>query len=99
MQRRLHQNSRVPGKVYVTGHRVSKVGPYHTALEYDDGTSPRWISAGPQGKSVEGFERLVGGVGSETNRVRTSDEPKRNRTLGIVTPPPCVSMYPHTANV
>jgi len=83
----LAQNGRAPGKIYVTGHRVGKVGPYHTALEYHDGTLPQWISAGPQGKSVEGFERLVGGVGTERNLVRISDAPKRNRTLGIVTPP------------
>ena len=78
---------RGPGKIYVTGHRVGKAGPYHTAIEYDDGTGVQWISAGPEGRTSEGFESLVGGIGSETNGVRATDRPALNITLGEVSPP------------
>jgi RHS repeat-associated protein len=81
------QKGRTPGKIYVAGHRVGKVGPYHTALEYDDGTGVQWISAGPEGTSLEGFEKLVGGVGNEVNGIRATDAPGLNKTLGVVTPP------------
>ena len=77
----------MPGKIYITGHRVGKVGPYHTAIEYDDGSGAQWISAGPEGTSLEGFEKLVGGVGNAVNGIRPTDAPALNITLGEVTPP------------
>jgi hypothetical protein len=85
------QKGRTPGNIYVTGHRVGKVGPYHTALEYDDGTGVQWISAGPEGTSLEGFEKLVGGVGNESNGLRRTDRPILNKALGVVAPPKGVS--------
>jgi hypothetical protein len=85
------KEGREPGKIYITGHRVGKVGPYHTAIEYDDGTGVQWVSAGPEGRITEGFERLVGGVGNEVNGVRATDRPALNVTLGEVVPPQGVS--------
>jgi hypothetical protein len=81
------QKARTAGKIHITGHRVGRSGPYHTALEYDDGTGVQWISAGPEGMSAEGFENLVGGVGNMVNGVRPSDAPSNNIVLGIVSPP------------
>jgi RHS repeat-associated protein len=85
------QKGRIPGKVYVTGHRVGTFGPYHTALEYDDGIGVQWISAGPEGTSLEGFEKLVGGVGNESNGLRRTDRPILNKALSVVAPPKGVS--------
>ncbi len=82
---------RMKGVIYITGHRTLKVGPYHTAIEFtphgSDDTA--WISAGPE----DG--RLVGGIGTRTNRVRESDTPKKNRVFGIIIPPPGVTAHAH----
>ena len=53
------QPGRAPGQVYVTGHRVGDVGPYHTAVEYDDGTGR------PTTLSAEGID---GDLTSDVNR-------------------------------
>ena len=37
------KEARQEGTIYVTGHRVGEVGPYHLAIEYDG----QVISAGP----------------------------------------------------
>ncbi len=82
---------RMKGVIYITGHRFLGVGPYHTAIEFtphgSDDTA--WISAGPE----DG--RLVGGIGTRTNRVRESDAPKKNRVFGIIIPPPGVTAHAH----
>jgi hypothetical protein len=70
--------------VYITGHRVGGVGPYHTALEYDPGTGPIWTSAHtPEGRLDAGLfgDPITSGVGSPF------DAPANNITIGTVTPP------------
>jgi RHS repeat-associated protein len=82
------QNGREPGQVYVTGHRMGGIGPYHTALEYDDGTGqPTTLSAG----STDGELR------SDVNR--PTDAPVNNNTLGTVTPPAGVSPGRYFSNL
>jgi hypothetical protein len=68
----------LPG-VYLTGHRVLGVGPYHLAGEYvgEDGTV-QWVSARPDNFW---FGRLQGNVNE------TRDRPEQNTTLGLVVPP------------
>ena len=74
------QGARAPGEVYVTGHRVGGAGPYHTAVEYDDGTGrPTTLSA----------QSVNGDLTSDVNR--PSDAPANNITLGRVAPPAGVS--------
>lgn len=59
---------------------MGAVGPYHTAIEYDDGTGrPTTLSA----------ERIDGKLTSNVNR--PTDAPANNITLGTVTPPAGVS--------
>lgn len=82
------REEREPGRIYVTGHRVGGVGPWHTAIEYEDDLGTYWISAGPEGFTLEGYESLVGGVGTYGNGERPGDLPERNATLGEVRPPP-----------
>jgi len=72
---------RQPGKVNITTHRISEDLPYHMALEFDDGTTTRVLSAGPVGIGLEGAEFLVGGLG------RPSDIPSNNFAIGTVQPP------------
>ena len=68
--------------IYVTGHRVGAVGPYHTAIEYVDGSGQsHWLSAGPEGTSTEGLVSLV------SSPYRPSDTPGNNSILGRVIPP------------
>lgn len=86
------QMRRTPENINLTGHRVGRVGPYHTALEYDDGTGVQWISAGSEGVTLEGLDRLVGGVGNELNGIRAADRPTLNKTLGVIIPPVGVSV-------
>ena len=81
------RGEREPGRIYVTGHRVGGVGPWHTAIEYQDELGTYWISAGPEGFRPEGYEALVGGVGTYGNGQRPGDLPERNTTLGEVQPP------------
>jgi RHS repeat-associated protein len=73
--------------IYVTGHRVRGIGPYHTALEFDGGDGVEWISAGFAGYTFEGMDRLVVGVGNLANGMRPTDAPSRNIALGRVIPP------------
>jgi RHS repeat-associated protein len=69
-------DERRPGHVYITGHRVGRVGPYHLAVEYDDGKRrPTTLSAGDRGGELE----------SEVNR--PLDTPSNNITMGTVMPP------------
>ena len=75
-------------QVYLVGHPVQAVGPLHTAIEYRDEYGVFWISAGPEGWSVEGFQVLAGGVGTYTNGVRPTDVPANNAVLAEVQPPP-----------
>jgi RHS repeat-associated protein len=77
--------------IYLTGHRVRGVGPFHTALEYDNGAGIEWISAGFDGYTSEGMNRLVSEVGSVINQSRPGDAPWRNVALGRVIPPPGLS--------
>ena len=67
---------RGPG-LYVTGHRVSVIGPIHLAIEFrKEGEKPTTVSAGP------GFLVLVG------EQDREGDfEPGSNFTIGEVDPP------------
>lgn len=81
-------DTRRPGQVYLVGHPVQAVGPLHTAIEYRDEYGVFWISAGPEGWSVEGFQVLAGGVGTYTNGVRPTDVPANNAVLAEVQPPP-----------
>ena len=74
-------NQRKVGEIHITGHKVGKIGPMHTAIEYTDSTGTRWISAGPED------EKLVAGVGTLTNSVRETDAPSENIVLGVVKPP------------
>ena len=69
-------------KIYVTGHRVGKAGPYHLAIEYTDDSGPHWISAGPE----DGL--LVSGQDLQ----RPTDKPVLNVTIGEVSPPNGVSV-------
>ena len=78
---------RVPGTIYITGHRVGIFGPYHTAIEYDDGNGARWISGGPEGYGFEGHKYLVGGIGDGINGIRPTDMPALNILIGEVQPP------------
>ena len=66
--------------MYVTGHRVGGVGPYHTAVEHRDGTGRATTL------SAEGID---GHLTSEVDR--PTDAPANNITLGTVTPPAGVS--------
>ena len=66
--------------MYVTGHRFGGMGPYHTAVEYDDGTGR------PTTLSAEGID---GDLTSDVNR--PTDAPANNITLGTVAPPAGVS--------
>lgn len=81
----------VARNIYLTGHRVQGVGPFHTALQYDNGAGIEWISAGFDGYSLEGMSRLVSEIGSLINNSRPGDAPWRNITLGKITPPPGLS--------
>ena len=71
-------DDRVAGVVYVTGHMVGGVGPWHLSIEYqsEEGDDPVTLSAGPAGG------RLV----SDPNR--PSDHPTINETIAAVEPPP-----------
>lgn len=79
---RLHQMEeyygRVPGYVYITGHRVfPKREPVHLAVEYRDPVTlqAEWVSSGPKvGFSPTGLV-LVSEDG------RTSDDPPMNHTV------------------
>ncbi len=82
---------RSPDRIFITGHRVGRYGPIHTAIEYRGEQGVFWLSAGPEGYGVEGFRALVGGVGSARNGVRQTDAPSGNSVLGEVQPPPGVS--------
>ena len=82
---------REKGRIFVTGHRIGGVGPVHTALEYRDELGVAWISAGPEGVSLEGYRALVGGVGTARNGVRETDAPAINAVLAEVRPPPGMS--------
>lgn len=66
--------------MYVTGHRFGGIGPYHTAIEYDDGTGR------PTTLSAEGIDDKL-----TSNPNRPTDIPAKNITLGTVTPPAGVS--------
>ncbi len=86
-----------PGQIYITGHPVYG-GPYHLALQYDDGSGVRWISAG----TAEGLwdlglfgDPVVSGVGTLENRFRDSDRPEYNVILGTVAPPAGTSPGEH----
>ncbi len=68
---------RSAGTIYLTGHRVFQIGPYHTAVEYTDETGPHIISAGPQGGL------LVSGQDGQ----RPTDLPALNVTVGEIHPP------------
>jgi len=70
--------------IWVTAHRVGKIGPYHTAIEYVSENGDReWISAGP--KLLTG--RMVSELGIEgEKRGRPTDQPDSNMTVGRVTP-------------
>ncbi|MGH8030441.1 MAG: RHS repeat-associated core domain-containing protein, partial [Arenimonas sp.] len=84
-RRALANGGRGAGRIYVTAHRVGRLGPRHLALEYTagEGGVPMWISAGPEGTGIEGFDRLVG----DSNLARPSDVPVDNITVGQVQPP------------
>ena len=85
------ESRRRPGRVYLVGHPVNGGGPIHSAIEYRDEYGAFWISAGPEGWSAEGFQFLVGGVGSYVNGVRPTDAPENNSALAEVQPPPGLS--------
>jgi len=82
---------REPGRVFITAHRIGEVGPIHTAIEYRDELGVYWLSAGPEGYSLEGYRALVGGVGTARNGQRQTDAPWKNAVLAEVRPPPGVS--------
>ena len=60
---------------------VGKVGPTHLAVEYSDGNSIEWISAGPENGN------LSDGIGSTGNNIRSTDAPSKNSYYGRVSPP------------
>ena len=76
--------TRLPGRIWATGHRVAKYGAINMALEYRaaEGAVPMWISAGPEGGSIGGFDLLV----SDSNLLRPTDIPSDNFTVGEVIP-------------
>jgi len=78
---------RVPGVINVTGHHVPGTEIWHLALEFGEGDSVSWISAGPKGLSIEGVKFLVAGVGELGSGIRASDEPAANVAFGFIIPP------------
>ena len=83
---------RPTGVIHITGHSVLKIGPTHTAIEFEPETRPggvSWISGGPvdrpSGMPIDGD--LAGGVGTLVNDVRAVDAPENNFTIGQVIPP------------
>ena len=67
---------RIPGTVYVTGHQVGGVGPYHLAIE------GRFGDADPVTLSAQRTDGLLRSVID-----RSSDTPANNITIGAITPP------------
>ena len=90
---------REPGRIYITAHRIGLLGPLHTAIEYRDEAAAWWVSAGPEGWSLEGYQALVGGVGTATNGVRETDSPAGNAVLAEVQPPPGMSASAYFARI
>ncbi len=90
---------RQPGQIYLVGHPVRDIGPLHTAIEYRDEYGVFWISAGPEGWSVEGFQVLAGGVGSYVNGIRPTDVPANNAVLAEVQPPPGITAQEYFQNL
>jgi RHS repeat-associated protein len=74
--------------IYLTGHRVRGIGPFHTALQYENGAGVEWISAGFDGYTLEGMNRLASGAGNLASGARPNDAPSRNIALGRIIPPP-----------
>jgi len=68
--------------VYITGHPWAEYGPTHLAIEFNDGSGEKWLSA----EKISGD--LMSDLGTLTNGLRPSDYPDRNDTFGIVIPPP-----------
>ncbi|ALU44081.1 SpvB/TcaC N-terminal domain-containing protein [Pseudoalteromonas rubra] len=75
-------SNREEGKIYITGHRVAKTA-IHLAIEYTGENGAEWISAGPEGLTIEGAQLLVSGQTAQ----RPTDMPSENFTVGEVIAP------------
>ena len=84
---------RQPNVVYITGHRVGWIGPFHLAVEYSESsTAKTTLSAGPiGGKLVSGINRESDFSGNVTLGTTTSN-------LGLSSAPYFVQMLSKYGN-
>jgi hypothetical protein len=80
-------DQRAPDTVYVTGHRVGKLGPYHLAAEYRPlGGEASWISGHTPDDGIPVLSDLFADpITSGMNH--PADAPMNNVTIATVTPP------------